>query len=78
MSTISNNDIASAIYLASEGKSNEEQSLISPKVIQMLVRKRLLQRAPDILERLNKIINDTEGKVVVKLSSKEKLNKKGT
>ena len=73
MTTISNNDIARAIYLASKEKEDEQ---FFSKVIQFLVRRRLLPKAPDILERLNKIINKEEGIVIVKVSSKQYLPEK--
>ena len=74
MTTISNNDIARAIYLAS--KEEMEGGHFSPKVVQFLARRRLLPKAPDILLRLNKIINNEEGIVVVKISSKTHLQEK--
>jgi len=74
MTKISNNDIARAIYLASKDKSSSEQSLFFSKVIQFLVRRRLLPKAKDILLRLNKIINDDEGRVIARVSSREELS----
>ena len=74
MATLSNNDIAEAIYLSSKDKSAGEQSLVISKITQFLFRKRLLYRAPEILSCLDKIINYKEGKVVAKVSSKEKLS----
>ena len=76
MTIISNNNIARAIYLATKGKNDAEQSLIFPKVIQFLFRRRLLSKAPDILLHLNKIINGEEGKIVAKISSRDNLNEK--
>jgi F-type H+-transporting ATPase subunit delta len=74
MTAISNNDIAQAIYLASREKGGEEH--FSSKVIQFLVKRRLLSKAPEILSRLNKIINEHEGRVVARVSSAEKINEK--
>jgi F-type H+-transporting ATPase subunit delta len=74
MATISNNDIAEAIYLSSKDKTEAEQVAIFPKIIQFLFRKRLLSEFPDILSRLDKIINTDKGVVVVKVSSKDKLH----
>jgi len=76
MTTISNNNIARAIYLAVQGKNYAEQSLIFSKVIQFLFRRRLLSKAPDILLHLNKVINDEEGRIVAKISSRDNLNEK--
>ncbi|MFA6520338.1 MAG: F0F1 ATP synthase subunit delta [Candidatus Paceibacterota bacterium] len=74
MSAISNNNIAHAIYLASKDKSHTEHALLPRKVVEFLARRRLLSKAPDILSRLNKIINEEEGKLVAKVFSKEVLN----
>ncbi|MEK7081242.1 MAG: F0F1 ATP synthase subunit delta [Patescibacteria group bacterium] len=76
MTTISNNNIARAIHSATKGKNDAEQSLIFTKVIQFLFRRRLLSKAPDILLHLNKVINDEEGRITAKISSKSKLDEK--
>lgn len=76
MAVISNNNIARAIYLAAKGKNNEEQSLVFKKVIQFLIKKRLLIKSPNILSCLIKIINDEEGRVVARVSSKNNLSEK--
>ncbi|MFA6300988.1 MAG: F0F1 ATP synthase subunit delta [Candidatus Paceibacterota bacterium] len=76
MSTTSNNNIARAIYLEIKGKDSREQSVIFPKIIQFLVRKRLLTKASDILSRLGKIANDEEGRMVARVSSEKILDEK--
>lgn len=76
MITTSHNDIAHAIYLATEGKSREELSVLFKKIIKFLDRRRLLFRAPEILASLDKIINLKEGRVVVKVSSARELSPK--
>lgn len=76
MTTISNNDIARAIYIASQDKNNTEQSLFFNKVVKFLFRKRLLSKSPEILENLRKIINQEENRIVVKVSSVEVLDNK--
>jgi len=73
MATISNNDIARAIYLMSKDKSHHEQTDISKKVVNFLSRKRLLSKASAILLQLRKIINENDGRILVKVSSVEKL-----
>jgi F-type H+-transporting ATPase subunit delta len=73
MTTISNNDIARAIYLASKEKEDEQFFL---KVTQFLARKRFLSRYPDILELLSQIINKERGVIIVKVSSKHNLHEK--
>ena len=73
MATLSNNHIAQAIYLSTKDKSEQEQILFFKKITQFLFRKRLLSQVPDILARLEKILNKADGRIVVKLSSKEHL-----
>ena len=72
MTAISNNNIARAIYLVS--KDSKEENQFFQKVVRFLVRKRLLSKSKDILLRLNKIINDEEGRILAKVSSSKKLN----
>jgi F-type H+-transporting ATPase subunit delta len=74
MATISNNDIARAIYLSTKDKSTSEQSVLFSKIIQFLDRKRLLSQSSDILSRLDKIINKEDKRIIVKISSKESLH----
>ena len=72
MTVISNNNIAQAIYLASKEAKEEKQFL--HKVIQFLVKKRLLAKAPLILSSLDKIINDQNKIVVAKITSADKID----
>lgn len=74
MTTISNNDIARAIYLMSKDKSSSEQTKISEKVVNFLFKKRMLSKASLVLSQLSKIINQAEGRVIAKVSSVEKLS----
>ncbi len=73
MATISNNDIARSIYLSLKDKSDKEQSVFFPKITQFLFRRRLLSQSSDILARLDKIIDQAEGRIVVNISSKQPL-----
>ena len=72
MTTISNNDIARAIYLVSKNKNRAELREVNEKVLEFLRRKQLLSKANGILEKLDGIINREEGRVAVKVSSAEK------
>lgn len=63
MAVISNNNIARAIYAALKGRSEAEQKALYPKVVELLNKRRLLSKAPDILGRLDKIINQDEGRI---------------
>jgi F-type H+-transporting ATPase subunit delta len=74
MAIISNHNVAQAIYLSLKDKPESEQPAFFKNVVRFLARRRLLSKAPDILERLNKIINDDQGKISVKVSSVEKIN----
>jgi len=74
MATISNNDIARAIYLVSKDKARVELQDVNTKIVKFLARRRLLPKVPDILERLDKIINYEEERVTVKVSSIRKLS----
>ncbi|HAS80597.1 MAG: ATP synthase subunit delta [Candidatus Nomurabacteria bacterium GW2011_GWE1_32_28] len=73
MSTISNNDIANAIYLVSKNKTETELRIVNNKIIKFLTHKRFLSKTNDILERLDKIINRENKKIIVKISSAKKL-----
>jgi len=73
MSTVSNNDIANAIYLVSKDKKETELRDIDSKIVKFLARKRFLPKSADILERLEKIINHENKKIIAKISSAKKL-----
>ncbi|KKQ03997.1 MAG: ATP synthase subunit delta [Parcubacteria group bacterium GW2011_GWA2_36_24] len=74
MAILSNNNIARAIYLFLKDKSHSEQLDMSQKIVKFLSRRRLLSKASLILSQLGKIINQEEGRIIVKVSSVEKLN----
>jgi ATP synthase F1 delta subunit len=76
MATISNNDIAYAIYSASKGKRKDELPVFFKKVVEFLEKRRLLSKSKDILKKLDEVINLEEEKVVVKVSSVKKLSEK--
>jgi len=76
MATISNNDIARAIYLVSKDKTPIEFQDINHKVAQFLNHRRLLSKSKDILERLEKIMNKENNRIVVNVSSVKKLEEK--
>jgi F-type H+-transporting ATPase subunit delta len=71
MSTISNNNIAEAIYLLSKDASPSEQKNISEKVVAFLFKKRMLSKSSDILSRLSNIVNKAESRVVTQVTSVE-------
>lgn len=69
MATISNNDIAYAIYLISKGKTHSQLVELCKKVVKFLFKRRLLSKADGILMQLEKIINREEGRVAAKITS---------
>ena len=73
MTTISNNDIAHAIYLVSKDKGDTELPDIYKKVVKFLADRGLIPKSRDILERLDKIINQKKERIVVKILSAKKL-----
>jgi F0F1-type ATP synthase delta subunit len=73
MTTISNKDIARAIYSSSKGKTGASLAGILKNAVQFLHRKRLLSRASDIQRELRIIINQAEGRIVFRVSSRERL-----
>ncbi len=73
MTTLSNNDIAQAIYLSTKDKTGHQLSLFLGQVVKFLDRKRLLGKTKDILLRLKKITNQEHGIVEAKVSSVTKL-----
>lgn len=74
MTTLSNNDIAQAIYLTSKDKTGHELALSLKNVVSFLHRRRLLNKSEEILFSLNKIINDEKGVKIAKVSSANKLH----
>jgi len=74
MATISNNDIARAIYLASKDKSSGEMHQVHKNIISFLARKRLMSKSSLILASLEKIINSEGGKVSATVASAKRLH----
>ena len=73
MAKISNKDIASAIYLTLQGKSGSELAQGLKDVTKFLARKRLLSKSPYILTELGDIIDQSEGRIKVKIKSATKI-----
>ena len=69
MSTISNNDIAKAIFLASKDKGEHERRELFSKIVKFLYRRRLISQSKDILAKLEKIINQENETLGTDLSS---------
>ena len=68
MATLSNNDIARAIYLISKDKSSTDKNT-GQKIIQFLSRRKLLSKSSLILTQLKKIIDIEEGRLVARVST---------
>jgi F-type H+-transporting ATPase subunit delta len=73
MTNVSNNHIAEALYLALKSKDKSEQDNLLKNVAQYFIKNRLTSKIPDILRRLEKIINKHEARVVARVSSREPL-----
>lgn len=73
MASISNNDIARAIYLSTKDKNNVDVSKTIAGTVKFLSKRRLIARAPVILNKLKNIINQENGIVEVKVSSVKNL-----
>lgn len=76
MAALSNNTIAESIYETLSMKAVTEQAALYPKVVEFLARKNLLSKAPEILTRLERIINEKEGIVAATVYSAEHLAEK--
>ena len=74
MATLSNNDIAQAIYLSFKDKKENETATLTANVIKFLVKKRLFSRSKDILARFEKIVNKEQGILNIEVSSIKKLD----
>ena len=74
MATVSNNNIARAIYLAVKDKHTTEQHTVIKNVVNFLFRRRMLSKSKNILQSLNNIVNHANGVVEVKIWSKYKLS----
>jgi F-type H+-transporting ATPase subunit delta len=76
MKTLTNNDIARAIYLSTKDKEGAHLKDELKKVTQFLARRRLISKSKEILSSLQTIINQKEGIIIAKVSSAEKITQK--
>ena len=74
MATISNNDIARAIYLHTKDLGGSALDGAIKKSVVFLARRNLLGKSADILKSLQKMVYDEAGALEVKVSSKDKLS----
>ena len=73
MTKISYNKIARAIYETSRDKRGGELAGTSKNVVSFLARRRLLSKTPEILDRLQKIVDEENGVVRAKVTSEREL-----
>ncbi len=73
MATISNNDIARSIYLGAKDKAGGELSAYLENAVKLLVRRRLMSKAPAILKSMRKLIDIEDGRISAKVSSADPL-----
>jgi len=76
MVTLSNNDIAEAIYLSTKDKKGNELGDTTKKIVEFLKNRGLISKSREILEKLDNIINKDINRIVVKVYTKEKLRDK--
>jgi len=76
MATISTKNVARAIYESSQGKDGVELDAITKKIVDMISKKHLLSKSEEILNQLEKIIDEKEEVVRAKISSRTKIDKK--
>lgn len=73
MATISNNDIAKAIYFSLKEKSAGEMPKATKEVVRFLSKRKLISKAPQILDTLERISNKAEDRVVASITVAEAL-----
>lgn len=71
MATLSNNDIARAIYLNLKGVSASEYQNRLKSTVDFLYRKKLLSHKEAILNSLENLINSEENRVVAKVTARD-------
>lgn len=76
MSTISINNIASAIYESSIGKDGVELDAVAKNAASIISKKHLLSKSKEILILLEQIVDKNEEVVRAKISSRIKIDKK--
>jgi F-type H+-transporting ATPase subunit delta len=75
MATISINNLARAIYESSKNKDGAELDAVSKKIINLILKKHLMSRSKEILNKLEKLVDKNEEVVRVTVSSRAKLEK---
>ncbi|MDD3693895.1 MAG: F0F1 ATP synthase subunit delta [Candidatus Pacebacteria bacterium] len=73
MTTISNNDIAEAIYASTKGKTGKELDECVIRSVKLLREHKLLSQSDIILSKIQKLIDDNEGITRVKVISHQAL-----
>ena len=76
MAKISTKNLAIAINEMTKGKTDHELDVVLSNVVDFLAKKRMLRKTPDILEKLEEIINKEEGTVEAKITYKDIPTKK--
>jgi len=76
MAKISTKNLAIAINDMTKGKTGHELDVALSNVVDFLAKKRMLRKTPDILERLEEVINKEEGIVEAKITYKDIPSKK--
>lgn len=72
---VSVNNLARAIYESSSDKKESELVKLNQDIIELIQEKNMLSKTDQILEALEKIIDEEEGLVRIKVSAKGKISK---
>lgn len=74
MAKISSKNIAKAIYLARQEMKDNNAEDFYKKTVHFLFKKKLLSKSAEILEKLEKVIDEEENIIRIKISSYKKLD----
>ena len=73
MAKISNQDIANSIHQTLKDKTGSAYSLALKNIVNFLARRRLFSQAPEIFNRLQRIVDQEQGAIRAKVSSAKPL-----
>mgnify|MGYP001344886739 CR=1 FL=1 len=76
MAKIYTKNLAQAIHEMTKGKTGHELDTALSNVLDFLVQKRMLRKTPEILKKLEEIINKEDGVVKVNITYRESPSKK--
>ena len=74
MATISTNNLARAIYESSLGKEGDSLDFVVKNAVKLMSDKHLLGKSKKVLDKLEKIVNENEESVKVKIGTRKRLD----